>query len=68
MEDKKRLKVLVHHWIEHNTEHEQEFRRWAEKAESLGDKALHNYILAAAQKMQEANVCLSDAAKRLEEV
>ncbi len=26
-----KLKVLLDYWIEHNSEHEQEFREWADK-------------------------------------
>jgi rubrerythrin len=32
MEDiQEKLKVLLDYWIEHNGEHEQEFREWADK-------------------------------------
>ena len=30
----KKLQTLLDYWIEHNSEHEQEFRDWADKAAS----------------------------------
>jgi hypothetical protein len=32
--DIEKLKILLPHWIEHNQEHAQEFRTWAEGAET----------------------------------
>jgi rubrerythrin len=31
---KEKLKILLDYWIEHNSEHEQEFRDWANKVAS----------------------------------
>ena len=41
-----RLQILIDYWIEHNQEHEEEFRDWAQKVSSLSSEV--------AQKLQEA--------------
>ena len=50
MKEIDKLRILIPHWIEHNAEHEDEFRRWAEKA---GEHA--NNLLAAADSIALAN-------------
>ena len=60
MNEMEKLRVLIPHWIEHNQEHADEFRRWAENA---GDASTE--ILTAAQAMQEVNGLLSAALKKL---
>lgn len=37
-QEKEKLKVLLDHWIEHNKEHADEFREWAEKAKNLSEQ------------------------------
>ena len=41
-----KLRILLDYWIEHNSEHEKEFRDWADKAVSLSTEV--------AQQLQEA--------------
>ena len=41
-----RLRILLDYWIEHNSEHEREFRDWADKVVSLSTEV--------AQQLQEA--------------
>ncbi len=60
MNDIEKLRVLLPHWIEHNSEHASEFREWAGRA-----GAAEAHIEAAAELMEEANARLADA---LEEV
>ena len=55
-----KLRVLIPHWMEHNAEHAEEFRRWAQQAgEAAGE------ILAAAEAMQRVNAALSNALEKL---
>ena len=37
-EEKEKLGLLLVYWIEHNKEHAQDFKRWAEKAKGFGEK------------------------------
>jgi nickel/cobalt exporter len=47
---KEKLKIILDYWIEHNREHEQEFRDWADKvAPSYTEVA--NQLQKAAIKM-----------------
>ena len=32
---REKLRILLDYWIEHNSEHEREFRDWADKVTSL---------------------------------
>ena len=41
-----KLQILLDYWIEHNSEHEKEFRDWADKVVSLSTEV--------AQQLQEA--------------
>lgn len=38
MDDLERLKVMMEHWLEHNREHVQAYKEWAEKAKAIGRK------------------------------
>jgi len=60
-----KLRVLLPHWINHNVEHADEFRRWAEGAAKVGPEGIASDILAAAQALQEANESLTAASHRL---
>lgn len=60
MNEVDKLRVLIPHWIEHNDEHAEEFRRWGEQAgESSPD------ILAAAEAMILVNNSLRSALEKL---
>ena len=37
-----RLHILLDYWIEHNREHEQEFREWADKIELIKNPLAHH--------------------------
>jgi hypothetical protein len=60
MKDSEKLRVLIPHWIEHNGEHAEEFRVWAEKAGSA-----RSDLMAAAEQLDEANCRLGEALERL---
>ena len=60
MNEQEKLRVLIPHWIEHNEEHADEFRRWAEQAcEATAD------VLAAAEGMARINMSLTKALEKL---
>ena len=60
MKEIDKLRVLIPHWIEHNTEHADEFHRWAAQAEDASAD-----ITAAAEAMVQANVALDRALQKL---
>jgi hypothetical protein len=58
--EQEKLRVLIPHWIEHNEEHADEFRRWSEHAgEGVAD------VLAAAAGMAQVNNSLAKALEKL---
>ena len=61
---KQKLQVLLDYWIEHNSEHEQEFRDWADKVGSLsGD--VGQQLREAAARMAAASSELMKAKQAL---
>jgi transposase-like protein len=60
-----KLTTLLNYWIEHNREHGQEFREWAEKAEGLGETEVAKEIQEAVKEMDKASELLSQALSRL---
>ena len=65
MEEKKRLSVVIDHWIEHNESHMAEYRKWAQKAEELGLDVVKAEIEDAVKKLDQCNHSLQKALKRL---
>jgi nickel/cobalt exporter len=59
-----RLHILLDYWIEHNKEHEEEFRKWADKAASLPDEVTQQ-LQEAAARMAAATSSLEKARKSL---
>jgi hypothetical protein len=54
----KKLQTLIDYWIEHNGEHEQEFREWADKATPLPAEV--------AKQLQKAAVKMASVSDELE--
>lgn len=50
-----KLRVLLPHWMEHNSEHAREYRTWAELVRQADKASLAKHIEAAAEKMEDAN-------------
>ncbi|NPV10014.1 MAG: hypothetical protein HPY83_18875 [Anaerolineae bacterium] len=65
-DERERLKVLLPHWMEHNAEHAEEFRRWAERVRGVGGESAADRIMAAAQAMEKAIAELEAALASLE--
>lgn len=65
MDEKKKLSVLIDHWIEHNESHMAEYRKWAQKAEELGLDAVKAEIKNAVEKLDQCNHSLQKAMKGL---
>ncbi len=61
--EKEKLSLLLVYWIEHNKEHEKDFKRWAEKAKGFGEIGTEVYeaIMEAVEHMEEVNECLFNA-------
>jgi hypothetical protein len=55
-----KLLILLPHWIEHNSEHSEEFRDWAHGAGSAA-----GFLEQAAGLLEQANLSLSSALKEV---
>ncbi|MDH7488167.1 MAG: hypothetical protein QHH80_01495 [Anaerolineae bacterium] len=60
-DDLKKLAVLLPHWAEHNAEHAEEFRQWAQRAEAAGQTVAAQRIREAAAALEQANQALAAA-------
>lgn len=61
MDEKKKLSVVIEHWIEHNESHMEEYRRWAQRAEGLGLKSVKEEIEEAVGSLSKSNIHLKKA-------
>lgn len=59
-----KLQILLDYWIEHNSEHEKEFRDWADKVGSLSTEVARQ-LQAAATKMAAVSKELMKAKQAL---
>ena len=65
MEEKKRLTVVIAHWIEHNQSHMREYKKWAQKASTLNLVGVQSEIEEAIEKLSLVNHHLEKAMKAL---
>jgi hypothetical protein len=65
--EKEKLIKLLNYWIEHNSEHRDEFREWIEKTEKFIDISVRSHLLEATQQMDKVNEFLILALKGLKE-
>ena len=66
-DERAKMKTLLSYLVEHNQEHAQEIREWANKASIMGEVGLADEMLQAARAMDNASVLLYQSLKRLEE-
>jgi hypothetical protein len=52
---REKLRILLDYWIEHNSEHEQEFRDWADKVVSLSTEVAQQLQKAATKMAAVSN-------------
>jgi hypothetical protein len=65
MDEKKKLSVVIEHWVEHNQSHMGEYQRWAQKAGELELELVKAQIEEAIGKLSQCNHCLAKALERL---
>ena len=65
VDEKARLKTLLSYWVEHNEEHSQEFKEWAEKAKEMGEADVAREIMQAVDNMDKVSEILSRTLQRL---
>ncbi len=65
MEDRKKLFVVIEHWIEHNEAHMGEYKKWAYTAGELGLDLVKAEIEEAMEKLTQSNEHLEKALKAI---
>ncbi|NOQ46684.1 MAG: hypothetical protein GQ559_08455 [Desulfobulbaceae bacterium] len=63
MNDLEKLRVMLPHWIEHNSGHGEEFAGWAEKL-SESDGEIAGLLARAVTSLQEAQSALEQALEK----
>lgn len=63
MNELAKLKHLLHHWKEHNGEHAETYRQWAEKASLIGNRDLADALECLCRKTKELDACFDKALK-----
>ena len=61
MDQKKKLSVVIEHWIEHNESHMGEYKKWAQTAGELGLDKVRAEIEEAMGKLSQSNKHLEKA-------
>jgi biotin synthase-related radical SAM superfamily protein len=65
MDQKKKLSVVIEHWIEHNESHMGEYKKWAQTAAELGLDPVRAEIEKAMEKISQSNEHLERALKTI---
>jgi hypothetical protein len=60
-----KLRVLLPHWVEHNQNHEAEFRKWAAASRAEGGEALAAILERAVASMAATDAILHEALQEL---
>ena len=67
MNDMQKLRILLTHWVEHNSKHAEELQQWTQRAEEFGAGEVASKLEAAAQEMKGLNATLEAARDLLRE-
>jgi len=65
MEQKKKLSIVIEHWIEHNEAHRGEYKKWAQTAGEMGLDLVKAEIEEAVGKLSQSNKHLEKALKAI---
>lgn len=63
MKEIEKLRKLLGHWKEHNTEHAETYRDWSEKALSEGNKELSETLDKLYEETKKLNMLFEEAAR-----
>ena len=64
MKDEEKIRVLLPHWIEHNSSHKKEFENWAEIIKNTGRSDVAELMQQAVTFLDNAGLVLSDALEK----
>jgi hypothetical protein len=61
MDELEKLRKLIPHWMEHNDEHAETYKSWAEKMSSLGKKELSEILIRLHQESRKLREFFKEA-------
>jgi hypothetical protein len=61
MNDLDKLRVMLPHWIDHNSGHGREYAEWAHHMDSSGQNDIAALLRRAEKSLQEADTALQNA-------
>ncbi|MFP3999780.1 MAG: hypothetical protein ACLFUN_08045 [Desulfobacterales bacterium] len=62
-----KLEKMVSHWLKHNADHAETYRRWAQRARDAGLEDVARILESVAEESQAINKDLEKAGKMLEQ-
>ncbi len=65
MKDIEKLRVMLPHWIQHNSSHVEEFKRWSEIIKEAGEADIADLLSRAIAGLAEADKALTEALEKL---
>jgi hypothetical protein len=66
MDEIEKLKKLIPHWMEHNDEHAETYKSWAEKMSSLKKKELSEILIRLYQESKKLRELFKEAMRMIE--
>jgi hypothetical protein len=66
MDEREKLLTVIKHWVEHNEDHLEDYRKWAETAGGLGLPSVKAEIEAAVDNLSQSSQHLKKAMKTME--
>ncbi len=66
MDELKKLKHLLHHWMHHNDEHAETYRQWSDKALSIGNEELSRVLRNLYNETKRLNGLFENAMKLID--
>jgi hypothetical protein len=65
MNDLDKLRVMLPHWIEHNTGHGREYAQWAQLLGACGQEEVAELLKKAERSIMEADAALKEALHKM---
>ena len=65
MDELEKLKRLLRHWMEHNNEHVQLYKDWAEKVSPIGNRELCEILRRLSNEAEKLNRLFEEAIKMI---
>jgi hypothetical protein len=66
VDELEKLKILLHHWIEHNNEHAEIYRDWAKKAVILSNEEVSKILELLYYETRKLNRLIEKAMEKLD--